>query len=185
MGDEFNVAILEGDGIGPEVMTEALKVLDVAQKKFDFKLYYSFADVGGIAIDNQGEALPPPTLAVCEVSDAILIGSVGGPKWENLPPNKQPKRAALLPLRKHFKIHEPVTGSTSDITGLAVANPIPQILSVSMMLRYSLGLEDVAAAIEKAVKDALALDVFTQDIDKISTEKIGSYIADALDTFQM
>ncbi len=98
------VAVLAGDGIGPEVMAEAIKVLDAAQKKFGFDLSYEQADVGGIAIDNHGEALPASTLELCENSDAILFGSVGGPKWESLPPEKQPERAALLPLRKHFDL---------------------------------------------------------------------------------
>jgi 3-isopropylmalate dehydrogenase len=98
------IAVLAGDGIGPEVMAEAIKVLDAAQKKFSFELGYTHADVGGIAIDNHGEALPPATLALCEASDAILFGSVGGPKWESLPPEQQPERAALLPLRKHFDL---------------------------------------------------------------------------------
>ena len=98
------IAVLAGDGIGPEVMAEALKVLDVVQQKFDFSLEFTHADVGGIAIDNHGEALPQATLTVCEESDAVLFGSVGGPKWENLPPEKQPERAALLPLRKHFDL---------------------------------------------------------------------------------
>jgi 3-isopropylmalate dehydrogenase len=98
------VAVLAGDGIGPEVMAEAIKVLEVAQKKFSFNLEYTPADVGGIAIDNHGEALPAQTLSLCEASDAILFGSVGGPKWESLPPAQQPERAALLPLRKHFDL---------------------------------------------------------------------------------
>ncbi len=98
------VALLPGDGIGPEVMAEAVKVLDAVQKKFGFVLEYVQADVGGIAIDNHGHALPESTLQVCEASDAILFGSVGGPKWEGLPPDQQPERAALLPLRKHFDL---------------------------------------------------------------------------------
>ena len=98
------IAVLAGDGIGPEVMAEAIRVLDATQKKFGFALQYTRADVGGIAIDSHGEALPPSTLKVCEESDAILFGSVGGPKWESLPPAKQPERAALLPLRKHFDL---------------------------------------------------------------------------------
>jgi len=98
------IAVLAGDGIGPEVMAEAIKVLDAAAAKFDFTLHYDFADVGGVAIDNHGKALPPATLELCENSDAILFGSVGGPKWENLPPEQQPERAALLPLRKHFDL---------------------------------------------------------------------------------
>ena len=98
------IAVLAGDGIGPEVMAEAIKVLDAAQQKFGFSLNYVAANVGGIAIDNHGEALPAATLKVCEQSEAILFGSVGGPKWENLPPAQQPERAALLPLRKHFDL---------------------------------------------------------------------------------
>ncbi len=98
------VAVLAGDGIGPEVMAEAVKVLDVVQQKFGFSLEYESADVGGIAIDNHGEALPKSTLDVCESADAVLFGSVGGPKWESLPPAEQPERAALLPLRKHFDL---------------------------------------------------------------------------------
>lgn len=98
------IAVLPGDGIGPEVMDEAIKALDAVQGKFGFSLEYTLADVGGIAIDNHGHALPETTLDVCEKSDAILFGSVGGPKWESLPPEQQPERAALLPLRKHFDL---------------------------------------------------------------------------------
>jgi 3-isopropylmalate dehydrogenase len=98
------IAVLAGDGIGPEVMQEAIKVLNALQEKFDFSLDYEYADVGGIAIDNHGEALPAATLDLCERSDAILFGSVGGPQWESLPPAEQPERAALLPLRKHFDL---------------------------------------------------------------------------------
>lgn len=123
------IAILSGDGIGPEVMDEAIKVLDVTQRKYDFSLEYTFADVGGCAIDKHGEALPDHTIQTCEESDAVLFGSVGGPKWESLPPEKQPERAALLPLRKHFdlfcnfrraKVFKSLTGASplrKDIIG--------------------------------------------------------------------
>ena len=95
-------AVLPGDGIGPEVMEVALDVLQAAGEKFGFQLDYASADIGGIAIDNHGVAFPDSTRAVCDQSEAILFGSVGGPKWENLPPDQQPERGALLPLRKHF-----------------------------------------------------------------------------------
>ena len=100
----YNVAVLSGDGIGPEIMAEAVKVLDKVQQKYAFKLNYHYFDVGGIAIDKHGEPLPAATLKGCEQTDAILFGSVGGPKWEHLPPNRQPERGALLPLRKHFAL---------------------------------------------------------------------------------
>jgi 3-isopropylmalate dehydrogenase len=101
---KYSAAVLAGDGIGPEVMEQALRVLEAVSKKYDFEMVLKHADVGGIAIDNHGEALPPATLKACEESQAILFGSVGGPKWESLPPAVQPERAALLPLRKHFEL---------------------------------------------------------------------------------
>ena len=85
-------------------MAEALRVLDVVARQESIELNYRSADVGGAGIDNHGSALPESTLKVCEASDAILFGSVGGPKWEKLPPKDQPERAALLPLRKHFTL---------------------------------------------------------------------------------
>ncbi|MFK5923073.1 MAG: 3-isopropylmalate dehydrogenase [Verrucomicrobiota bacterium] len=98
----YKIAVLTGDGIAPEVMAEARKVLDIIEKKFDTTFNYDEQLVGGAAIDATGQALPAETLAACEKADAILFGSVGGPKWESLPPAEQPERAALLPLRKHF-----------------------------------------------------------------------------------
>lgn len=99
------IAVLPGDGIGPEVMEQAVKVLDRTAEIHGFQLAYEFADIGGAAIDNHGTALPDTTLSLCEQSDAILFGSVGGPKWEHLPPEQQPERGALLPLRKHFGLY--------------------------------------------------------------------------------
>jgi 3-isopropylmalate dehydrogenase len=101
----FAIAVLAGDGIGPEVMEQAIRVVKAAGRKFDFETAIREMDVGGAAIDRHGEALPPPTLRACEESQAILFGSVGGPKWESLPPERQPERAALLPLRKHFDLY--------------------------------------------------------------------------------
>lgn len=97
-------AVLPGDGIGPEVMNAALDVLKAACLKDGDTLSYKICDVGGAAIDSCGKALPESTIEECRNSDAILFGSVGGPKWEKLPPNEQPERAALLPLRKIFKL---------------------------------------------------------------------------------
>jgi len=102
MSLSLKIAVLAGDGIGPEVMKVALAVLDRTGQKFGFRLETTECLVGGAAIDAVGKALPPTTLAACESADAILFGSVGGPKWEGLPPNEQPERGALLPLRKHF-----------------------------------------------------------------------------------
>ncbi|MGX9418567.1 3-isopropylmalate dehydrogenase [Vibrio sp. RC27] len=100
----YKIAVLPGDGIGPEVMQQALKVLRAIETKFGIQFEENAFDVGGIAIDNHGCPLPDATLKGCEESDAVLFGSVGGPKWEHLAPNDQPERGALLPLRKHFQL---------------------------------------------------------------------------------
>lgn len=102
MSEIKKIAVLAGDGIGPEVMQEAIKVLAAVEKKSDVVFEYEYADVGGAAIDNHGTALPESTIQTCRNSAAVLFGSVGGPKWENLPPAQQPERASLLPLRKLF-----------------------------------------------------------------------------------
>src|SRR5208337_1483177 len=104
MSQTFKVAVLSGDGIGPEVMEEAIKLLRRCADIDGFNVEAKECLVGGAAIDATGKALPEETVLNCEASDAILFGSVGGPKWETLPPNEQPERAALLPLRKHFAL---------------------------------------------------------------------------------
>ena len=101
---KFKVAVLSGDGIGPEVVEVALEVLRSVSEASEHELSFTKALVGGRAIDETGSALPEETLELCKKSHAIFFGSVGGPKWENLPPEKQPERAALLPLRKHFQL---------------------------------------------------------------------------------
>lgn len=100
----YNIAVLAGDGIGPEVMQEAKKVLSAVEQAFDLSFTLKEFDVGGIAIDNHGQALPPATLKGCEDAQAILFGSIGGPKWDSLPLEERPERAALLALRGHFDL---------------------------------------------------------------------------------
>ena len=101
---QYSIAVLAGDGIGPEVMQEANKVLDAVEKKFNVTLNRTAYPVGGYAIDTEGEALPSKTLLGCEQADAILFGSIGGPKWDTLPLEQRPERAALLTLRSHFDL---------------------------------------------------------------------------------
>lgn len=100
--NSFRIAVLAGDGIGPEVMAEALRVLERLGRKLSIHFELDHQLVGGAAIDAVGQALPTATIAACEEADAILFGSVGGPQWETLPAAEQPERAALLPLRKRF-----------------------------------------------------------------------------------
>src|SRR5271165_238331 len=99
----LNIAALAGDGIGPEVMREAIKVLRAVEKKFSLTLKITEAPVGWAGIDFAKKALPDKTLALCRDSDCILFGSVGLPDRDpTIPKEERPERAALLRLRKEF-----------------------------------------------------------------------------------
>ncbi|WP_212903310.1 3-isopropylmalate dehydrogenase [Clostridium polyendosporum] len=94
----FKVAVIKGDGIGPEIIDETLKVLDVVKEKYNHKFEYKFVLAGGCAIDEYGIPLPEETIEICKNSDAVLLGAVGGPKWDN-PNGKVRPEQALLGLR--------------------------------------------------------------------------------------
>jgi 3-isopropylmalate dehydrogenase len=99
----FKIAALAGDGIGPEVMREAIKVLHAVEKRFSLQFEITEAPVGWAGIDAAGKALPDSTLALCKQSDAILFGSVGLPDRDpTIPKEERPERAALLRMRKEF-----------------------------------------------------------------------------------
>lgn len=127
MSRQHRITILAGDGIGPEVMTEAVRILEAAEAKFEFSISRSEHLVGGAAIDATGHPLPTETVQACEKADAILFGSVGGPKWENLPPDIQPERGALLPLRKHFGLFANLRPGVC-LPALTHASPVKQEL---------------------------------------------------------
>ncbi|HFA47599.1 MAG TPA: 3-isopropylmalate dehydrogenase [Bacteroidetes bacterium] len=95
-----NIAILPGDGIGPEVTAQALNVLKAVEKRFGHHFNYTYADVGAIAIEKHGDPLPEATLATCKNSDAILFGAIGHPKYDNDPTAKIRPEQGLLRLRK-------------------------------------------------------------------------------------
>lgn len=95
----YNICVIKGDGIGPEIIDEAVKVLDAASGKFGFELSYDYELMGGCAVDFCGEPLPERTLKAALKSDAVLFGAIGGEKWDNLPRDKRPE-SGLLKLRK-------------------------------------------------------------------------------------
>ena len=97
------IALLGGDGIGQEVTPEARRILEVVGKATGVSFEFEPALIGGAAIDASGEPLPPSTLRLCEESDAILFGAVGGPKWDHLPQEQKPERG-LLGLRKELDL---------------------------------------------------------------------------------
>lgn len=95
---DYKIVLLKGDGIGPEIVNQAVKVLDKAGEKFGFSVEYDEALLGGCAIDATGVPLPDETVEKCKKADSVLLGAVGGPKWDTLPGNVRPE-AGLLGIR--------------------------------------------------------------------------------------
>lgn len=91
----YNIAVIKGDGIGPEVVDEALLVLKAVAAKYGHSFNFREVLMGGAAIDETGAPLPDATVKICKESDAVLLGAVGGPKWDHLPADKRPERGLL------------------------------------------------------------------------------------------
>ena len=101
---EKNIALIYGDGIGPDVVTEGVNILNAVAKKFGHKFNYTKVIAGGEAIDTRGEPLPKDQLDICLKSDAVLLGAVGGPKWDSVAPEIRPEKA-LLGLRGGMQVY--------------------------------------------------------------------------------
>ncbi|MEK7872644.1 MAG: 3-isopropylmalate dehydrogenase, partial [Chloroflexota bacterium] len=101
---DFTLAVLPGDGIGPEVVAEGIRVLDAVGRASGHRFAYRYDDVGGCAIDKHGVALRPETLAMCRACDAVLFGAVGGPRWDDPKASVRPEDA-ILGLRKGLGLY--------------------------------------------------------------------------------
>jgi len=117
----FQILVLSGDGIGPEIIDEALKVLKKVSGVFGLQFDFTEALCGGVAIDAEGAPVSPETMGLAEAADAILLGAVGGPKWDNLPTDKRPEKG-LLGLRidldmfanlRPVKVYEPLANAST------------------------------------------------------------------------
>lgn len=131
--NNYKVTVLKGDGIGPEIVDECIKVLDAAGKKFGFEIAYDYQLLGGCAIDAAGVPFPKETEISCKAADAVLLGAVGGPKWDNQPGNNRPEKGLLAirealglfanlrpakifaPLKSASPIKEEIIGNGLDI----------------------------------------------------------------------
>lgn len=98
---EGKIAVLPGDGIGPEITAEAVKILETVDKKFNHKFSLTYADIGGIAIDRHGTPAPDETIKICQESDAILLGALGDPKYSDTMADVRPE-SSILTLRQEF-----------------------------------------------------------------------------------
>jgi 3-isopropylmalate dehydrogenase len=117
-----NIALIKGDGIGPEIIAEAVKVLTAIGERFGHTFEFTDVLMGGQAYDLTGEPLPKKTLEICKASDAVLLGAVGGPKWDDLPGDMRPE-AGLLSLRKELGLYANIRPSKL-IPALANACPL-------------------------------------------------------------
>lgn len=123
------VAVLAGDGIGPEIVEQAVLCLSAVSGKRSLGIEFEKALVGYAAYDKKGVCLPGETLDLCRSSDAILLGAVGDPRADKLPPQEQPERAALLPLRKIFDLY----------ANLRPARIFPALIDASPLRRDVIG----------------------------------------------
>ncbi len=101
----YNITVLKGDGIGPDIVSEAMNVLEAIGKKYGHTFNFNEKAVGGCAIDEFGVPLPDDTLEACKNCDSILLGAVGGPKWDHLPSHLRPEAGALLKLRSSLGLY--------------------------------------------------------------------------------
>ncbi|CEH12343.1 3-isopropylmalate dehydrogenase [Ceraceosorus bombacis] len=123
MSKSYNIVVLPGDGIGPEVTGEAVRVLQHVASKSGFQLNLESHDFGGIAIDNHGKPLPESTIKACEASDAMLLGAVGGPKWGV---GKVRPEQGLLALRVHFDLYANVRPALFPSKSLLHLSPLKE-----------------------------------------------------------
>ena len=101
----YKIAVLPGDGIGPEITVQAVRVLEAVGRRFNREFVFTEGLVGGAAYDATGHPLPQATLDLCHSSDAILLGAVGAPQYDDLPAHLRPEVGALLPLRKELGLY--------------------------------------------------------------------------------
>ena len=128
----YNITVLKGDGIGPDIVAEAMNVLEAVGKKYNHKFNFNEKLVGGAALDVCGVPLPDDTLEACKNCDSILLGAVGGPKWDNLPSNMRPEAGALLRLRKELGLYANLRPAIIH-KALSSASPIkPEIIGDSL-----------------------------------------------------
>jgi 3-isopropylmalate dehydrogenase len=138
---DFNIAVLPGDGIGPEIIDQAKKVVIAIGEKFNHKINFTYGLVGAVAIDKTGTPLPEETLDICKSSDAILFGAIGDPKYDNNPAAKVRPEQGLLAMRKELGLYaniRPITTFPSLIDKSPLKKEIVQGVDI-MMIRELTG----------------------------------------------
>ena len=168
---DYKIAVVPGDGIGPEVIRETLKVLDQVGQKFDHHFQYTQVLAGGAAIDATGKCLPQETIDICKHSDAVLLGAVGGPKWDTLPGDERPERA-LLGLRKELGLFANLRPAMV-FNQLADASPLkPEIIGDGLDIVIVRELTGGIYFGEKGIKENTPMGTAAYDVEEYSEEEI-------------
>ena len=128
----YKIAVIPGDGIGPEVTSSAVRVLEKVGSKCGFEFEFTECDAGGCSIDKYGIPLTDETLDVCKSSDAVLLGAVGGPKWDTIEPSKRPERA-LLGLRAGLGLYSNLRPALM-FKELSSASPLKNVEAIDILI---------------------------------------------------
>lgn len=176
----FQIAVLPGDGIGVEIVPQAIKALEAISEKYGHSFNFIQGLVGGAAYDAKGHPLPDETLELCERSDAVLLGAIGGPKWDNLPVELRPEAGALLPLRKELALYanlRPCIVFPSLMHASTLKEEVLQGVDILVIRELTGGLYFGEKSREKTADGQKATDVLTYSTYEI--ERIARFAFDA------
>lgn len=170
---EAKIAVLPGDGIGPEITQGAVEVLHTIGEKFGHQFSFVYGKIGGGAVDTEGTPLPEETVTMCMDSDAILLGAVGGPKWDNHPVHLRPEKG-LLEIRKKLQLYANLR-PTNYFDSLAGSSPLKRdiIENVDMlMVRELTGGLYFGTPSERQTNDGAEAAVDTLFYEKAEMERV-------------
>lgn len=176
----FQIAVLPGDGIGVEIVPQAIKALEAISEKYGHSFNFIQGLVGGAAYDVKGHPLPDETLQLCERSDAVLLGAIGGPKWDDLPVELRPEAGALLPLRKELALYanlRPCIVFPSLMHASTLKEEVLQGVDILVIRELTGGLYFGEKSREKTADGQKATDVLTYSTYEI--ERIARFAFDA------
>ena len=170
----FKIAVLPGDGIGPEIVAEAVKVLKVIGEKYEVSFQFTNGLIGGAAYDAVGHPLPEETVELCENSHAILLGAIGGPKWDTLPEHLRLERAALLAIRKKLGLYaniRPAKLDASLIDASSLKREVVEGVDMVVIRELTGGLYFGDKKREKTATGEMAVDTLvytTEEVERIA-----------------
>ena len=166
----YKIGVLPGDGIGVEIVPEAVKVLKTIGQRYGHSFEFTEGLIGGAAIDAVGVPLPENTLSLCHSSDAILLGAIGGPKWDNIPTHLRPEAGALLPLRKALGLYanlRPATLYEALIDASTLKREVIEGIDIMVIRELTGGLYFGEKKREKTAAGQAAVDTLVYTTEEI------------------